>query len=269
VFAPIKDADVLSTVALALAVLAFVAQLLVFIAQSWSANQQMVQSEGLNRQTQALLAQVQVSAQSTQALLSEQFDTVLRHALGTALPKGADTDRVARNVRRELDELLARSPMLRAPRVLDEGRISSLKSWPSSDVGAPAAAQVGTLSPRATAYLSKFALDNLEVLTEGGAPGFYVDPDETESAEELVNAGLLQFGEPPPEFEPVRKGRVYARLTDTGEIAGRLFTAEGDRPAYMQVPSSRDETAQVAAADDPRDASDQDLDLSERDEGNV
>ena len=53
VVATIKEADVLSTVALALAVLAFAAQLVISIAQGQAANQQLLQSERINTETRS------------------------------------------------------------------------------------------------------------------------------------------------------------------------------------------------------------------------
>ncbi|MEU8424008.1 hypothetical protein AB0C15_24385 [Micromonospora sp. NPDC048835] len=48
---PVRNVDLLSTIALALAILAFVAQLLIFIAQTVSASQQNAQSLQINVDT--------------------------------------------------------------------------------------------------------------------------------------------------------------------------------------------------------------------------
>ncbi|MEV6816510.1 hypothetical protein [Micromonospora sp. NPDC051296] len=50
---PVKDVDTLSTIALALAILAFVIQIIVFIAQSWTSGQQMLQSQAINSDTRS------------------------------------------------------------------------------------------------------------------------------------------------------------------------------------------------------------------------
>jgi Kef-type K+ transport system membrane component KefB len=58
IVASLKDADTLSTVALALAVLAFAIQIVVFIAQASTASQQMVRAEQLNKETSGILVVV-------------------------------------------------------------------------------------------------------------------------------------------------------------------------------------------------------------------
>jgi hypothetical protein len=79
----IKNVDVLSTVALALAVLAFAAQLIVSLAQAQGAAEQLTQAERINSQTQSALVEVRSSAQALLSNQSEQFNKVLSAALGS------------------------------------------------------------------------------------------------------------------------------------------------------------------------------------------
>jgi hypothetical protein len=74
----VEGKDGLSTIALALAVLAFVIQIMVFIVQSQSTSQQMVRSEQLNTDTRALLVEMRTSARSTESMVRGQFGQVLR-----------------------------------------------------------------------------------------------------------------------------------------------------------------------------------------------
>src|SRR5262245_33368932 len=77
VIATVQRADTLATVALLLAILAFIIQIVVFIAQAWTSGQQMLQSQSMNADTQALLAELRETARATNDLLIRQFDRVL------------------------------------------------------------------------------------------------------------------------------------------------------------------------------------------------
>jgi hypothetical protein len=79
VVAGIKDADALATVALALAVLSFGAQLVVTLVQGQQASQ-------VNSETKAALAEMRATTASLLANQRDQFDKVLRAALRQAIP---------------------------------------------------------------------------------------------------------------------------------------------------------------------------------------
>jgi hypothetical protein len=107
VVAAIEKADELATIALVLAILAFVVQILVFVVQNQAANEQRVRGEQLHTQTSALLTEVRATAQSTQALIGQQFNQLLqafvRGAAQTAQETKFDPDvwerRLLENVR--------------------------------------------------------------------------------------------------------------------------------------------------------------------------
>ncbi|MFG1833604.1 hypothetical protein [Micromonospora chersina] len=80
----IKDVDVLSTIALALAVLAFAAQLIVSLAQAQGSAHQLSQTERINSQTQSTLTEVRSTAQALLTNQSDQFNKVLAAALKSA-----------------------------------------------------------------------------------------------------------------------------------------------------------------------------------------
>lgn len=81
VIASIKDVDALSTVALALAVLAFAAQLIVSLAQANAGAQQISQAERINAATQSALADLRATSKSQLENQKEIFAQVLRAAL--------------------------------------------------------------------------------------------------------------------------------------------------------------------------------------------
>jgi hypothetical protein len=83
----IKEVDVLSTVALALAVLAFAAQLIVSLAQSQAAAQQLAEVERVNSETKAALAEIRATSHSLLSTQTSQFDKVLGVALRSVVPE--------------------------------------------------------------------------------------------------------------------------------------------------------------------------------------
>ena len=72
-----KNVDSLSTIALALAIIAFIAQLIVYIAQSAATTQQMGRAERLHTETRALLQGIDRTAQSIQGSLNDQYGRVI------------------------------------------------------------------------------------------------------------------------------------------------------------------------------------------------
>lgn len=81
VVASVQNVDALSTVALALAVLAFAAQLVVSLAQASAGAQQIAQAERINAATQSALADLRATSQSQLVNQKEIFSQVLRAAL--------------------------------------------------------------------------------------------------------------------------------------------------------------------------------------------
>jgi hypothetical protein len=84
VVASIKDVDLLSTVALALALLAFAAQLIISLAQAQGSAQQLNQSERVNTETKSTLAEVRSTTKALLTNQSDQFNKVLSALLRQA-----------------------------------------------------------------------------------------------------------------------------------------------------------------------------------------
>ncbi|MEU4591123.1 hypothetical protein [Micromonospora aurantiaca (nom. illeg.)] len=85
-----KDVDTLSTIALALAVLAFAAQLIVSLAQGMAGAQQVAQTERINADTQAALAALRATSDALLTTQREHFSKVLSAALKRAVPEAVD-----------------------------------------------------------------------------------------------------------------------------------------------------------------------------------
>lgn len=92
VVATTKEADALSTVALALAVLAFAAQLIVTITQAQSSAEQTRDTFRINSETKAVLADIQAQAKALVALQSNQFDKLLDRAINVDTISAAIAD---------------------------------------------------------------------------------------------------------------------------------------------------------------------------------
>ncbi|MCW2994139.1 MAG: hypothetical protein JWQ18_1634 [Conexibacter sp.] len=75
--AAVNDADALNTVALYLAVIAFVAQLIMYVAQNESSARQLKQSQDVQRQTSTMLRGIQEQAGGMQRLMNEQYGLVI------------------------------------------------------------------------------------------------------------------------------------------------------------------------------------------------
>jgi hypothetical protein len=83
------DDDLLATVALALAIFAFTLQVAFFVVQLNVAREQDRRSADLYRDTSSVLTKIDERSAATVAVIREQFDFVLRHALGQAPPAAA------------------------------------------------------------------------------------------------------------------------------------------------------------------------------------
>ena len=82
--------DLLATVALALAIMAFALQIAFFMVQLRVAGEQDRRSQDLYRDTSGVLTKIDERSAATVAVIREQFDFVLRHALGQPTVKVTD-----------------------------------------------------------------------------------------------------------------------------------------------------------------------------------
>lgn len=248
VVASIEDADGLSTVALALAILAFAIQIVVYIAQGNAAAQQMIRSEQLNSETQALLADVRSTATATHAMVGEQFRELLRafmEAASKTAEEGGKFDpqelerRMMENVRREFGPTRpqpAPTPTP-APRARTQSgafrrsaaravapEVKTLQRFPEGDAVEQVRETLEGLSPEARQAVADLAEDELSSRKSGNYVGLNEDTYRGRLLDELNAAGLVGRA---------RRGDGYlARLSDLGRTAGSIFTAQGDIPAW-------------------------------------
>jgi hypothetical protein len=247
IVATVKGADALATVALSLAVLAFVIQIVVFIAQTWTSGQQALQSEQINTSTRALLAELQESARGTNRLLTNQFDKILERLLhvtereiGKSLPPAQAvrvTEDVTRAIRRDIE------PALRSLRSGDWVRPASdddpdierlLTTYPTEEEAAVDREAFASLTNEAQVDLQILARDELACLYGKGYPGQYQKDLQEPAVRELLAKGMVERADPPA----ITRGLVdsqYIRLTEYGRRMARWRTGAGPRPEYLKA----------------------------------
>lgn len=237
-----KGADALSTVALALAILSFTSQLIIFAVQTGTSTQQLNQSQSLNTQTNALVAEVRADVAGTKSLLTDHFKELLRAAITKSIPEAekaaiatnsSSPNEQLTNLLSNLEQAIERvstsvssapTPQhAQSPRISteDEQIVSMMTSWPSEaeahDV-LPIYEQIPEASRGSFAIAS---YDELRSRQNGSRPGLSPIPSDTP----LIKAGL-------EELISV-DGEDQLRLTELGRRVGRLTTAEGPRPSYL------------------------------------
>jgi hypothetical protein len=224
VVAAVRGADALSTVALSLAILAFVIQIVVFIVQTAASHDQSVRSEQIYAETLRLLATIEAKAAGTEATLAQMqnrlLDSILpkvRAQAAIAASDDLDADDVVRLALRGASSLT--SDLRSDPD--DEQIVQYLTSLPNDEEGAEAASRLLSLGASRANTLATLAYDEVRSRRPESslAPGLrLVSPDA-----ELVDAGLITK-------DPNTDLWV---LTPNGRRLGRFFTAQGAVPDYI------------------------------------
>jgi hypothetical protein len=246
VVSAIDDESALSTVALALAILAFSIQIIVFVAQQNLAAEQGRRSEELYGKTQSLLAEIKEKTAGTQVDVRRISDRtermvegVLSKGLADAYGGKVDVRRLAEDVTRTVDQSDAESgedgevePIPWPPRhpQPDDGEvITQLKTYPAPEEVGDSLATLQHLSRKGRIRLKAFGDDEIK----GRQPDSPLDPAllETKSSE-LEEAGLI---EPlPGQTQPATGTLWLMRLSKDGRQVARLLTARSDPPEYLE-----------------------------------
>ena len=238
VVASVKKADVLATVALALAVLAFVAQLVIAIAQGQAANQQLLQSERVNTETQSLLSEIRSGNNELTLTVRQQFDFVLRHALGSAVPhavKKAGLGNLQPHEMERLENALEASlatPSLGysvAPSSASEA-LDYLQTSPAELEAGKAPEIVLSLTSVEVIALQKIAQGELRQLRLETAVGMPITESAVGSRSLLERGLLAQI--PAPSSED---NYTWVRLTQGGREIARLILLRESLPGWQPV----------------------------------
>lgn len=265
VIAKREGADTLSTIALALAVLSFAAQLIVSLAQAFNGTQQVAQADRVNADTRASLAAIRATSDALLVNQREQFSEVLRAALKIAVPAavqdveeagaGGENDdsrvQVTEDSIRSLEERLsvrinealrnirtqADDPSINAPRPISPTLIR-MTTYPTIRRGLELLELLNNLSPQESALFTKWATRTLRTVQQSSSsrpiiPNFVIRGPIDHDLNKLVELGLLTLQ------DHFRKGeeseRRLLRLTDLGIEVASLILGEGDKPAWLEA----------------------------------
>jgi hypothetical protein len=258
VVATVNHADTLSTVALALAVIAFLVQIVVYVAQAGAAEAQRVHAEQLNAQTSTLLAEVKVTAASTQQLVQDQFRELLRAFLGGAARTAEEAkidperleQRLLQNVRAQIlpeaERALAverareagrsavarrRAAAARRPQQSLElnPRVEDLRTLPDEESGKELLERLRRLPAASQLRLSRLGTDVVDSAQSGMFEGLGFDRGGDEA---LIRDGLATRRRTRDSDGDLLD---LTTLTDDGVEMARLFTAEGELPRWLDL----------------------------------
>lgn len=244
-------ADALATTALALAIIAFGAQLLVYIAQVADSTDTRRQASEVNAATQASLARIGTTVAKSDELLRTQYTQIMQNLLSNVRQAGIEA--------KENDSSLTVAgivELLEARAAGDDGlagipdlppnpfvyRNTDLEEdyfdWPETyDEARSAEQSLLGLHPIAIAQLMRFAEDVVASDSVGIDPGMVIgDPSDSPYSHQLLSAGLIErTGRFPRGRPPKNRERdEIAVLTDRGHAAAQLLMPRGTAPAYIR-----------------------------------
>jgi hypothetical protein len=250
----IKDVDTLSVVALALAVLAFAAQLIVSLTQASAGAQQVAQTERINADTQSLLSEIRATAESLLTNQKDIFTRVLRAALpevareisdetseGASIGASIDAEELEARLVRAVDRGLQN--LSTAPRrtvadeeVLKNGRLATLYKYPTHGDDSRYMEKFRSLSPEAAVRLTHITKTITRRFEQGQGPvGTIIIRAEKGAPDdivELVTKQLITTRPPLSELDSATRmgtgdtSRLHLRveLTQTGmEVMSLTF----------------------------------------------
>lgn len=262
-----SPSDPLTTVALVLAVLAFLVQLFVYAFQTRAATHSAERAEELTTKTQALLDEIRATSETTKQVLFSQFDRLLDYVVkgGIPTPEDADTEElddgndptvvdgdhtlpelVEQTVRRVMLDSQARAPRMFSGQAAatsseaDEHELTFLRSWPSQEEARAAVAKMAVLSPMALMRLKRFVDREIDQRKRGRRVGLIPAQDFPGASQELIEAGF------------VRRDADRNVLTSAGRDAGRLIMSgrkDSAPPPWMREVMAPLTRAQPASAE--------------------
>lgn len=232
----LDDADELASIALVLAIAAFVVQIIVSALQNAASRAAESGSQRLNSETNMALEQIKANAVANQEILARQFDTLLDALIqrdgrrpkdsgdGTT-PEKAGTGGGASSAR--ADSLWTRN-LLRSsgPSAEDERVIDRIRSFPSEEEARGLLVKLKSLSASAVAMLERYAKDELSSRQAGQEVGLVRSdtPLARDTFDELRAAGLLEVD---------ADDEALSRLTEEGREIVRLIKGSDTPPPIV------------------------------------
>lgn len=234
-----SDVDQLSATALALAVLAFIAQLIIFIAQALVDRAQTVRMEELSLGMQKTLLELRSSSQGLGEAIQNQFNRLLDYALERTVPEAVEeaskdvgvggselNAQLAAAIERRLRETLGDSGRVRGRQVFIDERV---RTWPDPEETRDFLALLESLSPLAVSSLALIVRADKDARAAGS------ERVQTSARRGLspVTAELLTAGLVKEVADRGTDELIFVELTPLGYEVGRLMTAEGPAPDWV------------------------------------
>jgi uncharacterized membrane protein len=229
--------DGLTTLALVLAILAFLVQIFVFVFQTNSSAAAVQRSEQLNGETRNVLSKIEANSAATQAVLFSQFDRLLDYVVSPSSDGDTDANAVEEVLSVDGD---AESESQEPATVADVQRIVSewarprerpsfatvlpganksseedlrmvryMQSWPSKEETEAAVGDLEKLSPLALATLTRFGTLEIDQRLKGQRVGLVRGKAMPKAVQQMIEAGLL------------RQDGILVMLTDRGRELAR------------------------------------------------
>lgn len=230
VVAAIQRSDELATVALCLAIVAFIVQVMVFVFQQSTAHEQSMRAEFIFGETKRVLAQVQERTQGTQAAVTRLDERMLDALIAKAARESGEvvtTDRLTHEAQRAVEPLVAPSEGVSTnrwpgPLPQDEARklFEEMSTYPSTEAERREAVD-------ALKRLNRYALATVwlsaEDLVASTAPDSPVGPGlKAANIKEIPDEWFQRFVGP--------DGRQLEVLSPEGRRIARVLTAKGPVP---------------------------------------
>ena len=228
----VQGIDLLSTSALALAILAFSAQLVISLAQAISAGQQVASVERVNADAQAALSALRATSDALVSNQNTHFSEVLKAAI---MPRGAsspmETSELAVS---EVGHDDAPLSTLQLSPPGPEARIMS--TYPSAEEGAKLAELFNSLTPWEAHFLTQLSTSALARVRRGAPLGVWlVDRDAKKGLgpgrRGLTEKKLIRSSDRVYEDGSTR---TWMELTPLGVAMGGIMFGSGGDPEWLE-----------------------------------
>lgn len=258
------SADALTTTAIALAVIAFGVQLIVYVAQVSDSADTRRQTSEVNAATQASLVRIGTTVEAQDHMLREQHSHVLKELISSVRRVGAESkeensaltlgdvlELVESRLERGPDALRYESRALHPSRQHSqddnnhdggmaghEPPTDPFEEWPNEEDALRVHPKLKSLAPISIAQLVRFGEDfRLSTQLEIEPGLLYSGPERSPFSCALIRTGLLQETGRHPRGRPPTQGfwPVFAVLTVEGLVAANLLMTAGVAPQYIRA----------------------------------
>ena len=230
--ATVHDSNTLATVALALAIIAFICQLIIFSVQTWQSGEQLKQAERLNAETSGLLSEMRTRLEGTHQMVATQYEELLHLAVLKADATDAKTATVpAEQPSRRaaladiVREIMPTIDVEHAREVQPDGyRVGDALIWPGLQDARRAIELLNPLNDfELSTFMSDVSTDTLNRITNE-IPRFEKTTIDTPLIEAGLVAGVLSGA---------GKEADKIQLTERGRIASRILIPEWPPPESL------------------------------------